>query len=187
VITSTLLGACSNPTAYQVNPKPDQTEENQEVPESQQEGYMRIIGDLRWDKFVSVSDWDRDFPKCISGKVLETDQIVIYIDENCATLRIGGINIRVDDVVLERNSGTKSGWMTSKVYFTFNDISQYRAFEAAIKEKYEISLEESEKAEAPVYCSKYTCWELKSRRQRATATSYAVSLLDKVKVNSSEF
>ena len=181
MITCTLLGACSNPTAYQVNPKPDQTEENQEVPESQQEGYMRIIGDLRWDKFVSQSDWVREFPNCLQSEF--TYVVSIKDNKNCTPFTVGGINLYVNFVDLEKNSGTKSGWMTSDVIFRIDDVSQSRAFEAAIKEKYEINVDESEKTNVPVYCSKYTCWN----GSKATPTAYTISLLDKVAVNSSEF
>jgi len=202
VFTLVLLGACSNPTAYQVNPKPDEPTEQQEVPESQQEGYMRIIGDLRWDKYLSATDWVRDFPKCVVNKYKpeSSEHWIPALDytntTNCAPLQIGGINLYVDGVVLGKNSGTKSGWMTSTVNFRIDDISQSRAFSEAIKQKYDINIDETERIhklkgqpanQSPVYCSKYTCWDLGTSDQRATPTLYTISILDKVKVNSSEF
>jgi len=190
VFTLVLLGACSNPTAYQVNPKPDQTEENQEVPESEQEGYMRILGDLRWDKYISAADWVRDFPKCVERRYKPENSrdwlSALEGTTNCAPIQIGGVNLYVDGVGLGRNSGTKSGWMTSMVVFRIDDISQSRAFVAAIKQKYELNRWESGGVVELVYCSKYTCWDLGPTEQRAKPTLYTISLLDKVKVNSSK-
>jgi len=197
VFSLVLLGACSNPTAYQVNPKPDEPTEQQEVPESQQEDYMRILGDLRWDKYISASDWVRDFPKCLkrernpvhqdfgenSGKIREDVVRPIDDDKNCTPFTVGGINFYVVYVGLDKNSGTKTGFMTTNIDFRIPDNSQYRAFEAAIKKKYELNVDESEKTNVPLYCSKYTCWN----GSTATPTAYTISLLDKVAVNSSEF
>jgi len=190
VFTLVLLGACSNPTAYQVNPKPDEPTEQQEVPESQQEGYMRILGDLRWDKYISAADWVRDFPKCVEIRYKPENSMhwIPALDDttNCAPIQIGGINLYVDGVGLRHNSGTKSGWMTSTVVFRIDDISQSRAFVAAIKQKYELNRWKSGGVVELVYCSKYTCWYLGTTEQRAKPTLYTISLLDKVKVDSSK-
>jgi len=182
VFTLVLLGACSNPSAYQVNPKPDEPTKQQEVPESQQEGYMRILGDLRWDKYISASDWVRDFPTCLdkfyAGRLAEKTVVPLDEGKNCTPFTVGGINFYIYAVALGQNSGTKSGFMTTHVKFEIRDKSQSRAFEAAIKEKYELNVDEGDQ-----YCSKYTCW----RGSTAFPTAYTISLLDKVAVNSSEF
>ena len=59
------LAACS-PQAYQVNPNPDVAKKGEQVPESQQEGYMRIIGDLRWDELPNKEAWQKRFPGCFN-------------------------------------------------------------------------------------------------------------------------
>ncbi len=79
VITSILLASCS-PSQYKVNPSQDlegeteivkeipqrgRTEIVKEIPESQKDGYMRIVGDLRWDQLTSKEEWMTKFPDCL--------------------------------------------------------------------------------------------------------------------------
>ena len=68
LITSMLLASCS-PSEYQVN-SPSLQEEAQSIPESEQAGYMRILGDLRWDKLTSKEEWMAIFPECLTDEFL---------------------------------------------------------------------------------------------------------------------
>jgi len=60
-LTAVLLGACS-PAAYHVNSPASP----QNLPESEREGYMRILGDLRWDQLTSKEEWVKRFPDCLT-------------------------------------------------------------------------------------------------------------------------
>ena len=63
--------ACSTPEEYRINASNQdgsivrRDKENTEVPESQKDGYMRIISDLRWDQLTSAEEWIARFPKCL--------------------------------------------------------------------------------------------------------------------------
>lgn len=201
VLAYTLI-ACS-PQAYQINPNPDVAKKGEQVPESEQEGYMRIVGDLRWDQLTSKAEWMKRFPTCLSstyrfmGEVHEN----YALDNNfplpegqyegmtynqrieCKDFAVGGIPINVNRVEFGANSGTKSKTMTKSVEFSFFDDSQSRAFKASLSQKYDF--------QTSGYCSKFTCWNLgedinSSGSIKATPTPYTVSLLDKVKINSSD-
>ena len=183
------LAACS-PQAYQVNPQPDVSIKPQEIPESQREGYMRIIGDLRWDKFITRDDWIKRFPDCLYGgkhwvPEVARNQVGFGEPKYCSNFIIGGINLSPEEVYLGASSGTASGKMTGKVEFAIKDESQYRAFVAAIKDKYDAV---SEGQVETHYCSRYTCWTFdRDRIARANPTPYSISILDKVKIDSSKF
>lgn len=66
LILSTLLSACAS-QPYQVNPETSQGNSTPEkAVESEEENYMRIIGDLRWDKLTSLDEWEAKLPECAS-------------------------------------------------------------------------------------------------------------------------
>ena len=183
------LAACS-PQAYQVNPQPSVSTKPKEIPESQQDGYMRIIGDLRWDKFITRDDWIKRFPDCLYGgknwvpEFAKNQEVLNGAIKYCSNFIIGGISISPQAVNLSANSGTSSGLMTSSVEFVIKDESQFRAFVAAIKDKYDaVSDDQSE----TLYCSNYTCWRFEYDTIFATPTPYTVSILDRVKIDSSKF
>ena len=186
------LAACS-PQAYQVNPQPDVSIKPQEIPESQREGYMRIIGDLRWDKFFSRNDWIKRFPDCLYGGKYWVPEVARNkegafgeVIKYCSNFVIGGISISPQAVSLSANSGTSSGGMTSSVEFVIKDKSQFRAFVAAIKDKYDAVSDDYYQGET-LYCSRYTCWRFELDTIFATPTPYTVSILDKVRIDSSKF
>jgi len=188
VITSTLVGACSNPTAYQVNPKPDQTEENQEVPESQQEGYMRIIDDLRWDNMRTPKDWESRFPGCMDMKPRNNYANYTYIygrerSDKCR-MDVGGVSFYFTfaEMIYEGNQ-----WRTSRVNFEIPREDQRRAFNASISKKY-----------APAgnnFCSKYTCFLNILHNESGYAccegeirpTARTTSILDNLQIDSAKF
>lgn len=66
LILIALLSACvSQP--YQVNSETTQGNSTSEkAAESKEESYMRIIGDLRWDKLTSLGEWEAKLPECAS-------------------------------------------------------------------------------------------------------------------------
>lgn len=221
-IAAILFAACS-PAAYKVNPPPvaipegtpsttwrdelDETvvEENPEIvteiPESQKDGYMRIVGDLRWDQLTSMKEWMNRFPECLSdqgvswnNELYKTSSLTNSFpkpqrtpryeseDRKCKNFSPASIPINIQQVSFSDNSGTDSGTMTKIISFSFFDDSQSRAFKAALAQKYKYTTDG--------YCSKYTCWNLhdvdESGPISASPTPYTVSLLDQVRVNTSD-
>ena len=69
-VSALLLGACS-PAQYKVNP-PSPEKVQEAVPESQQAGYMRILGDLRWDQLTSKKAWMGRFSDCLTDRFSTT-------------------------------------------------------------------------------------------------------------------
>ena len=215
LITSILLASCS-PPEYQVN-SPSLQEEAQSIPESEQAGYMRILGDLRWDKLTSKEEWMAIFPECLTDESLRwnykrkyysvqkdtslDNDFVPQLDKNgeiigerrqnfnkkCKDFLVGGIPLTPIFVYFGSNSGTSSKTMAISVRFDFFDNSQSRAFKAALAQKYEYSLDEDMNQR---YCSRFTCWGLsdvnKSSPIKAYPTPYTVSLLDQVKLDTSD-
>ena len=209
-VTAILLASCSS-ASYKVNPPSVAVEEPQiarEIPESQRDGYMRIVGDLRWDQLTSTNEWMARFPECLNdqwrgvkiSKIHLTNRFWIedpetsesrWVYKDCKNFSPGSIPVSVKYVNFVSNSGTESKTMTRIVGFKFFDDSQRRAFKAAISQKYSYT--------SDGYCSKYTCWTLRHddaffRRFpympqggiSAQPTSYTISLLDQVQVNASD-
>jgi len=194
------LIACS-PQAYQVNPNPNVASTSGSVPESQQEGYMRIIGDLRWDKFRSLNDWRVKFPRCHHNKSYFGNDISFgapnemfkfgdpQIDavntgkEDCG-FELGGIQFIIRAVSIDSNkiSGRES---TKEVDIVIPDPASRRAFQASIRNKYELATE----SDSPKYCSKYSCFEFHDGMiyDSITPTPYTISILDAIKVDSTQF
>jgi len=231
-VTAILLAACS-PAAYKVNPPPVAVEESspvtipevtssttwrdeldepvveeepeivKDVPESQKVGYLRIIGNLRWDQLTSKAEWMEKFPECLSDQWWNAKNELVIFSSNlssnmpiiprpdqgrdmefkkCIDFLVGGIPLSPFDVFFRSNSGTDSKTMTSKVFFSFFDDSQSRAVKAALAQKYNFTTDG--------HCSQYTCWDLgdvnKSGYIEATPTPYSVSLLDQVQLDTSD-
>ena len=182
-VSALLLGACS-PAQYKVNPPAVK-----EVPESQQDGYMRIAGDLRWDQLTSKEEWIRRFPKCLTY-----NKDTLYLDDGdyvfvkvvntgyCDDAFVGGILLSPTFVRFVENTGTESKTMSRTVGFGFLNASQSRAFKSAIAQKYVLT--------TSGYCSKFTCWNLGDVNQHSAITAkptpYTVSILDNVKINKSD-
>ena len=184
VITAVLLAACS-PAQYKINPPaPEKAEES--IPETQQEDYMRIVSDLRWDQLTSREEWFKRFPGCFKSfkTRFEYDKYIYLRDRDirCSDFAPGGIPVKITFVSFASNSGTSSKMMTRDFYIDFWEDSQSRAFKAALAEKYSYTTEG--------YCSKYTCWDLKEVDSEGgiivTPTPYTVSLLDQVKIDPSD-
>lgn len=202
LVLAVLLGACS-PAQYKVNPpnpEDDPAEEDDlalndpvleemvsqsEIPEAQREGYMRIVGDLRWDQLTSPSEWMNRF-KCL----YEKQRLVPKDKERVGCVEdVGGIGMGPVSVDFGETSGTASGRITTKVVFVIPEVADYRAFIALIKQKYDLA---TNKDFDRFYCSRYTCWKLNyylSGRKGvgATPTPYTVSILDNKKVDTSMF
>ena len=215
VITSTLLGACSNPTAYQVNPKPDQTEENQEVPESQQEGYMRIIGDLRWDNISSPKDLEKAFPGCLRESLYsDTSDIFvktnyIYRAYNTNTRQgdsshlsnisecrkeVGGITFSLYGADFEPDASSGRKQRLSKIVLYISREDHSRALDAILKSRFNDQADYKDGRRSERYCSPYTCWSRpfkwyydSSKTFELTPTSKTTSILDNVSVNPNAF
>jgi len=201
VITAVLLAACS-PTQYKVNPPA-----REEVSESQEQGYMRILGDLRWDQLTSTEEWKKRFPECLNNSwYSESDKRIIiepYLDNNfvnmrnkdtsfdkyvevrkCSNFAPGGIPVNISRVEFAPNSGVKSKSMTRRIRFDFFDDSQSRGLKSALAKKYKYN------ARHDAFCSKYTCWSLtgidKPGSINARPTPYTISILDQVRINTSD-
>ncbi len=164
-LTAVLLSACS--------------------PAAQQEGFMRILGDLRWDKLTSAEEWMNRFPECLTDKRLSDNTLfdhALYKEHKCHHFNVGGISIFPSAVYFDQNKSTSSKTMTRWVTFSFIDDSQSRAFKSAIARKYQLA--------TPQYCSRYTCYELGTIHEassiHAKPTPYTVSILDNVKVDDSD-
>ena len=162
-VTAILLAACS-PAAYKVNSPSVAVEDStsarpeivKEIPESQRDGYMRIVGDLRWDQFTSYRQWIKRFPRCLRVLYDNTHLWNEFKSEEgrwlfryCTDFLVGGIPLSPTRVIFGSNSGTDSKTMTTSVSFHFFDDSQSRAVKAALAQKYNYTTDG--------HCSKYTC------------------------------
>lgn len=188
------LAACT-PQSYQVNPQPDASSDSNQVPESQSKDYMRIIGDLRWDKLTSPKDWESRFPGCLDEQkrpALQTGDGSPYLlatgrDANgysqspnpkCG-FAVGGLQFSLYEVSLEKDPTGKRSFRTQRVGFLKQREDQSRAFKAAIAEKYS-STDDG-------ICSKYTCITESYYVFDFSPTPYTTSILDSVKVDPSAF
>ena len=231
-VAAILLASCS-PAAYKVNPPPVAVEESspmtspegtssttwrddlsesvveeepeivKEIPESQKDGYMRIVADLRWDQLTSKQEWKARFPNCLNDyesnyldndfiypnpdfdiyyTVNSTNRRFVRREQKCSDFFPGLIPVNISFVSFSPNSGTESKTMTSSVSLEFFDNSQSRAFKAALSQKYNYT--------SDGYCSTYTCWDLgnvdASGKIYASPTPYTVSLLDQVQLKASD-
>lgn len=167
-VSALLLGACSPSVP--------------EVPESQQAGYMRILGDLRWDQLTSKKEWKNRFPGCLREVSLWYFLRSNGNAANNCSLSVGGIRLKPHIIEFGRNTGTESKTMTTEVHFNFFEDSQSRALKSTIAQKYAST--------TSGYCSKFTCWDLdgvnRAGRIIARPTPYTVSILDNVKVDKSD-
>jgi len=191
LVTAGIVTGCA-PAQYMVNPP----QAAAPTPESEQAGYMRILGDLRWDKLTSKEEWMKRLPQCLNDSrhifydgLKKTDDLHNYfpkgnvdIEIACRDFKVAGIPVNVREVSFSANSGTKSGRMTESVRFTFFDDSQSRALRKALAQKYAL--------QTMGHCSKYTCYVIGDSKQpgmiEAIPTPYTVSLLDKVQLNKSD-
>lgn len=156
-VTLVLLGACS-PAAYKVNSSTSQ----QEIPESQQDGYMRILGDLRWDKLRTREDWMARFPGCLNTGPNEyllesgwmSGQGRTQAKPSCR-FDIGGLAIVLDGVSFEKepNPSSPKRTRTQRVFIHIPRADHSRAFDASVSQKHLNVIND-----AP--CSRYTCFDL---------------------------
>ena len=222
--------ACSTPEEYRINAsnqdgsivRSDKT--NTEVPESQKDGYMRIIGDLRWDQLTSEEEWIERFPECLRKRQNEMltnggftarqyltkdgwqyeweirksgyDFTEVRNDPSkypqtearfCDDFAPASIPMAISRVEFGRNSGTQSGTMATSLAIEFSHPSQSRAVKAALSRKYKLTYDNDFDEK---YCSKYTCWDLGDINYAgniyARPTPYAISILDRISLDSSD-
>jgi hypothetical protein len=191
-----LLTACSNQgtvsNALKIKSMPGSDviglPEGRELSGAQPEDYMRILGDLRWDKMTSMGDWAQRFPGCFYRDANMMPETVLWRSGKGTKcdISVGGIIFKPAQVSFEDNSGTASKKMAIAVGFDFVDYAQERAFESAIMSKYPMA---SGKQGNELYCSTYTCWLLKGGMHSAIAypTDHVISVLDNVKVDPGKF
>ena len=146
---------------------------------------MRILGDLRWDKLRSPNDWETKFPKC-----LKPEYEFYYLAYNARNKKsgtepeclfsVGGINLYLETVEFSNATTTfDEDVYTKKITLVVLSEKQGRAFGAAFTKKYNTPLNGD-------VCSKYTCINNPGRYNLVEPTPYTISLLDQVKVDSSE-
>lgn len=174
-------------TANAVKLPDDQLKVDQEVQleqarrEEEEDGYMRIVGELRWDKLTSIDSWQAKFPGCLVQPSLDPGMPKAKSDSKCNLVEIGGMTAGPDAVRFANNARTQSGSMTAFVAFELADMAALRAFRQAIEGKYPQSPNGSN-------CSPFTCWSFSSTDPVAYArpTSHAISLMDGIEVDSSK-
>ena len=187
-----LAGACSTESDYQVNPSPNIADEGSVVPEVQQNGYMRIIGNLRWDRLRTPDDWKRRFPGCFEVKPLSMDTFLVdkadWEFTRKVNLRInecrfdaGGIQFYMKGLQLSDDVYPGISRI-AKVRMVIDRGDQKRAFIALIKSKYQPMAIDN----ATRYCSRWTCFSLEGDPEMLPS-EYALSILDRVNVDSSQF
>lgn len=188
------LTACS-PQSYQVNQNPNTHKASGSIPESKQDGYMRIIGNIRWDRYSSPEAWQARFPGCFSDLSKENNRFsslypigmsrktapIDYLNslnQKCSFV-VGGLHFSVFTVHFEKDPSTARPLRLASLSLHMPREDEERAFYSAIKEKYPISTGSGN-------CSKYTCF-FRSSQVSISPTPYTTSILDAVMVDSSQF
>ena len=184
------LAACS-PQAYQVNPTPNIAENPNEVPESQKEGYMRITGNLRWDKMSSATSWEQKFPGCFqkkmtngtvylraSGEVYENSNL----SANCV-VNLGGLRAYVRSISLSIDSRNPGNSNANHIDLAMANGVDAEAFFEAIKGKYgETNTDSGDNA----ICSTYSCFIVSGTWIMVDPTPRTKSILDNVKIETKD-
>lgn len=150
------------------------------IPESQKEGYMRIIGDLRWDKMSSRKDWGKRFPKC-TGVVNGNPYVGAYgvmvsggkVD-GCS-FDEGGIRFQILEVNFQNSKGSPSGTSLADVKLEVPDRAQLKEFESAIATKY------------PGGCSQYSCFAFEYGNIKIMPSAKASKIANQINVDYSRF
>ena len=166
------------------------------VSESQEEGYMRIIGDLRWDQMIALDQWMARFPGCVQKTGDSYAYPAAGDGKMCSSSTYGGVSLSLKEVYMEENSMTKPRYIPSRVEFYVYDNSQFRAFEEAIVRKY---AGVTDGRGDTLHCSRYTCWRFIDGFQPyyapsarygiaiATITPLSRSLIADLEIDSSKF
>jgi hypothetical protein len=183
-----LLASCANPTANQRGSELE-SESTKDSPAEPEEGFMRIIGDLRWDNLTTAQDWVAVFHGCLKlpdprsyfGQPANSASEQKPRHSNCKGIDIGEVTLYPVVVSTATNNRTPSGSMTTNVKFKVMDVTQKRAFKTAIENAYMPSLTEEGK-----YCSSYTCWSEVYDGFWAAPTARAISILDNVQIDPSK-
>lgn len=189
IVILVFIGACSSQSDYQVNPTPNIPEEGRVVPEAQQEGYMRIIGDLRWDEMRSSTRWKDRFKSCLketSGQYLSItgERVSAYtggdLKKECY-ISIAGVDSVLQEVGFEPDPKDPSKTRVSHVSFRIVNPADARGFFAAVREKYgegdsaDLHGEDSS-------CGSYACIGGSGSFVYITPTDRVVSIMDAVKI-----
>ena len=190
------LAACSPQSSYTLNPQPDISTKPNEIPESQKENYMRIIGDLRWDKLTSIKDWKTRFPGCFPQAKEQEGTVMAIGTKDFYSFRtgeelykwrfstnpkcmfsVGGLQFSIQGILLEKDPTGRRPFRSTMLLISLPREDQERTFDATIKGKYSGTM-------GNAVCSKYSCFY---PNHTIVPTPHATSLLDSVKVDSSAF
>ncbi len=152
---------------------------------------MRIIGDLRWDKYFSKRDWETRFPGCLEnphsfssttlepiGKYVRSQGFNFDYDKSPnpkCSFSVGGLDFSLYRVELVPDPTGKRKYRTAYIVLLMTREDQKRAFDSVISNKYATT--------DSGHCSKYTCIS----SLIFSPTPYTTSILDSVKVDPSAF
>jgi len=182
-IAALLISACS-PAEYQVNPPVAK-----EIPESEQEGYMRIIGDLRWDQLTSKEEWIEIFPECLTDVILQRmpsgnnnwhsrrfifgksishidNRFTPPIDKNGRVVgeRTQNWNKKCKDFLVGGIPLTPEevhfGSNSGTTSKTMTTQVEFSFFDNSQSRAVKATIAEKYTSTTDGYCSKYTCWDL---------------------------
>jgi hypothetical protein len=169
-----------------------QPEQEEVQSQEERDTYMRIVGDLRWDELTTHDEWRAKLPGCFNDVSKEPQNLNSNKGRGCAKpFIVGGIQLVPHRVETIKNSGSRSGYISSRAVFGFRDSADLNAFRAIIIQKY------PESADEPAYCSSYTCWsfgywwsaesETPAIAAFGEATQYTKSILSYEKLDSTQF
>ena len=160
------VAACSPQSNQGVSP--NVAKESEQIPESQQEGYMRFIGDLKWTSFKTPQDLLVQFPKC--SKVYPSSTSFYFYDimsssekvrrESCGRFSASGIDFYLGGISFSDSLIPQEG------FIFIPDTIKMQKFYDAITTKYGYNEEEwvgglgnAFSGINAISCSKYTCFE----------------------------
>lgn len=194
---SLLACACTNrgSTVMPSRPTNDISGNFSAQPESQQLSYLKIIGDLRWDKYRTIADWKRGFPRCRfdaahsfdgligdangpryrpfeTGWGSHTEQERQEIRSKCAiNFANAGLFFRIIDL---RDTDIGESPVTTGLLLGMTP-SRRSSLQSALKAKYG----ESYLGGNPIYCSRYSCFKFYGDNLYIKPTNTTLQILDR--------
>jgi hypothetical protein len=159
MVLTIAVAACSPQSNQGVSP--NVAKESEQIPESQQEGYMRIIGALRWDELPNKEAWIKRFPGCFKDGPAHGVQTKFQDGffkplpslPSACQINVSGFKIAP---LYVGDEGKSARFTVQDVSFMLIEESQVRSFKEAIKLKYSEAYMDG--MQAPRYCGEFTCW-----------------------------
>lgn len=159
------------------------------------DGYMKIIGDLCWDKFLYRSSWNKRFPGCDFtykyGTVKKNGEMY-----NCYSF-IQGKEVTIDSVKFKYSTASPSGLIVEEIEIDFSDNSYERSLVDYIKSNFDYNFDRTisnpiSNVNNSYYCSLYTCYEILEWNSGDSLGSiepsdYTLSIFDRQRINPGTF